>query len=135
MAVCHKAKMTDSDESFWQGMEQEASDELYGVNGNLLDLLCVTISVCESDPALFEGYDALIGYGHPVRVTAQVFKNVLRTFDRFLHIDHPFVRVQAGLEFGESLWLLIGGKDTRKAQSTSTNFPRNTIPKASSLNR
>jgi len=117
--VCQKAKMTDSDESMGQGVEQKATNEFHRCNGMLPYSVDVSISVGKGNHAVFYSDDTLIRERDPMGVAAQVFKYVFRSVDRLSHADHPFVGVETAHELGELLRFPIGGKDTGKVQGAA----------------
>ena len=53
------------------------------------DPVCPPTLAGKRDHAIFERDDALIGYGHPMGVPAEILKDVFRMLDRFLDIDDP----------------------------------------------
>jgi len=87
--------MPDFDESTGQRMEQEPSDELNRVDSGLLDLFGFTILVCKGYPPILEGDQTMIGYGDPMGVAAEIFKDVFGTFNRLLKVDDPLFRIKA----------------------------------------
>ena len=78
-AVGEKAEVADALKSGGQDMEQESADEFGGVEGHQAGRGVVfTAPIEKRDPAIGEGLDAMIGNGHPMRVTAQVVQYRLR---------------------------------------------------------
>lgn len=45
----------------------------------------------ESDPAVFDVGEAVVGDGHAMSVTAHVVEHLLGTGERTLGVDHPFI--------------------------------------------
>jgi len=71
-------------------MEQEASDELLSPQGHCFELAPVfAIPVAESDPAVLNLLEAMVGDSHPMGIGPQVIQDLLRTGERLLGIDHP----------------------------------------------
>ena len=87
--------MSDSEEALWQGVEQKAADKLDSADGGLLEHVIFPIFIPEAYHAVFDCCEAGVGDSHPVGITGQVFKDVLRVFDRFSYTDDPFVFIES----------------------------------------
>ena len=60
-------------EAFWQYMQEEATEEVHGVQGHDALLAAVgIIAPSEADALTVEGGDAVVGDGHAVGVAAEV---------------------------------------------------------------
>jgi hypothetical protein len=75
-------------------VKQKPSDKLNGGDGGLLELIPFTILIPEADPAICNGCDARVGDSHPVSVSCQVFKDMLRISNGFPDTDDPFVFIE-----------------------------------------
>lgn len=73
--------MADFDKSIGQRMEQKPPDELNSLDSDLLDLFGFTIFVCKGYLPVLKRDQTVIGYGHPMSVTSQIFKDVLGVFN------------------------------------------------------
>ena len=75
-------------------VEQEASDELIGGDGNgaVARLIGVPgLATPEGDGAAVEGEDAAVGDGDPVGVARQVSEHLLRSAEGWLGVDDPIL--------------------------------------------
>ena len=71
-------------------MEQKASDKLLGVeNDGLFTIAIFAIAVAQSDLALVDGEDAIVGERHTVGVAAKIVENGLGRAERLFRIDDP----------------------------------------------
>ena len=91
--------MTDAVEPVGQDMDQEAADELVGVERHQLVAgigLGAVILPFESHAFAVEGDQPAIGNSDPVRVAGQVSEHRLGSAKRPFGIDHPFDLSQWG---------------------------------------
>jgi hypothetical protein len=86
--------MSDSDKASWQAVQEEPADKLHRRDGNRFCPLLLSVFCTEGDHAVFKGFDAAIGNGHPMGITRQVFNNKFRALDRVAHTDHPVFCIQ-----------------------------------------
>ena len=78
-------------EAVRQGVEQEAADELVGVEGHDLRLAVVAIVLpAEGDVIVGHGDQPRIGDGDAVGVATEIGQHLLRPAERRLCIDDPF---------------------------------------------
>lgn len=71
-------------------MEEEASDELMGVEGHFSGFIVFfPIAVCKGDFAVIDGEDPIVGYGDPVGVATEIFKYLFRAGNGAFCIDNP----------------------------------------------
>jgi|TARA_B100000315_G_C14217064_1_gene424737 hypothetical protein len=81
-------------------VQEEASDELVGVEGKEFDLVVVgSVLVGEGDLAVVNRDDAMIGDSDPMGVASEIAEELLRTGERRLCIGDPV----GGGEFVEQL--------------------------------
>src|SRR3989449_7004106 len=97
-----QAEITDFDEARREDVLEEAADELLGGNGATLELAGSRFFVIESDVAIFETDQAMIGDGHAKDVRSKVFESGEAAADR-LGADHPSLLAGAGRHGREHL--------------------------------
>ena len=84
--------MANPHETIRKDVEQEATDELIGLKRHWPNSIGVSsIAVRESDAALIQREDAIVGYGDTVSVTAEVVENFVRDRERSLGVDNPLL--------------------------------------------
>ena len=80
-------------------MQEEAADELVGVETHHLGLVAIGVVVpSEAHMLAVEVDEAVVADGGLVGVAAQVRQNLLGAGERGLGVDHPVVRSQRGLQ-------------------------------------
>src|SRR5215470_5673248 len=92
VGIGEDAVETDAMKSVGQDMDQEAADELVGVEGHKLVASVALGSVIlpfERDARAVEGDETAVGNSHPVRVARQVGEHSIGSAKRPLGIDHP----------------------------------------------
>jgi len=91
-AVGEQAIAADSHEAFWQYMQEEAAEEVHGVESHDALLAAVRIIAPEKADALsVEGGDAVVADGHAMGVAAEVTQHVFRSAEGRLGMDVPFL--------------------------------------------
>ena len=91
--------MPDPDESLRQDVEQEAADELEGVQGHGLGPVAVSgVSISEGDLVPFQAEDAVVGDGYPVGISAHVVDDLVWAAEGGFAVDVPVFLVQARQE-------------------------------------
>jgi len=109
MAVGQEAVIADVLEARWQGVLQEAADELLGGDGHHLGFAAVAVIFpLEGDLAVFQDEQAAVGNGDAVSVAAEIFEHVLGSTERCLGVDHPFGISQRSQVAGECWWIAEG---------------------------
>src|SRR5579863_5363007 len=89
-AVGQQAIAADADEAFWQNMQEEAAEEVHGVESHDALLAAVGIIAPEEADALpVEGGDAVVADGHAVGVAAEVAQHMLGSAEGRLSMDVP----------------------------------------------
>ena len=82
--------MPDAVEAVWEGVEQEAADELIGAQGHELGLTILTIVFPgEADLAVFEADQAAVGNGDAVSVAAEIGQDLFWSAEGSLGVDDP----------------------------------------------
>lgn len=90
LAIGRESKMPDAYEPPGQDMQQEAADELLGLESH--QLLFVSLPVIfpvECDLAVVEADQTVIGYGDPMCIAAEIVQDLMRAAEGRLRIDHP----------------------------------------------
>ena len=64
----------------------------------MFELIFFAILIPEADPAICNGCDARVGDSHPVSVSGQIFKDMLRISNGFPDTDDPFVFIESVFE-------------------------------------
>ena len=83
--------MPDAHESTGKDMKQKAADELLSLESHQLLLVSLpVIFPAECDFAVFKPDQTVVGYGDPVRITAEIVQHLFRAAKRRLRIDDPF---------------------------------------------
>src|SRR5450759_1102408 len=91
-AVGKQAVATYAHEAFRQHVQEEAAEEVDGVEGH--DPLLAAVGIippAEADALAVEGNEAVVGDGHAVGVTAEVAQDMFRSAEGRLGIDVPFL--------------------------------------------
>ena len=90
--IRQKAEVSDANESVWQHMLQEASQELDGAERAQLCAIPIRIvTPAERYFPVLEGYDPVIADGDPVGVLRQIRQNLLRPAEWSLRVADPFL--------------------------------------------
>ena len=108
VGIGEEAVMTDAVEPVGQYVDQEAADELVGVERHELVAgvaLGPVILPFESHALAVEGNEPAVGNSDPVSVAGQVGEDSLGSAKRPLGIDHPFDFSQCGNVGFEARWL------------------------------
>jgi hypothetical protein len=75
-AVGQKAKVTDAHEAVGEDVKKESSDKFHGRQCHGFKLASIfAIPVEESNVAVFDSQDAMVGQGHPMGIASQVVQN------------------------------------------------------------
>lgn len=77
MSGAEQAVVTNLDEAWWEDMLEEATDELFGGDGAMLELISGRFFVGESDLAIMEVAEAVVAEGHTKDVGGEVLKSLL----------------------------------------------------------
>src|SRR5207245_1422154 len=84
------AVVADAMEAVGQDVEQEAADELVGVEGHRLSLVMVAIVLPEeADAAVGESDEAAVGDGDAMGIAGEIIEHLLGSAERSLGIDDP----------------------------------------------
>ena len=95
VAVGEQTEVADLDEAGGQDVEEEAADELNGIEGH--DCTAVVMSgvpPAEANLSLVEAEQSTVGDGDAVGVAGQVLEHVFRTAEGRLGVDHPLLAAQ-----------------------------------------
>lgn len=98
VSVGKKAVVANPHEATGKHVEKEPAKELEGVEAHgSLNVLIGVVLVAESDLAVVEGDQPLIGDGDAMGVSGEVLEHLLGTAERGLGVNHP-VFISKGLE-------------------------------------
>src|SRR5713101_2676087 len=105
-AVGEEAKVSDADEAFGEQVQQESAQELLQRQGQQLLFIVVSgVAPTESDLAVHQRDQAMVGDRHAVRVAAQILEHIVRAPEGWFGVDHPVVSEQWPEPGGEGLRL------------------------------
>ena len=94
-AVGQQAVAADAHEAFWQHVQEEAAEEVHGVEGHDALLAAVgIIAPAEADALAVEGGDAVVGDGHAVGVAAEIAQHMFGAAEGRLGMDVPSLLAQ-----------------------------------------
>ena len=109
--------MADAMEAVRHGVQQEPTDELVRGEGHHLGLAVVTVVFPgQTDLAVGEPGQPVVGDGDPVRLAAEIGEHLRRAGERTLGVDHPLDAAEGAEAFGESIGSGEGCERARKAQ-------------------
>jgi len=95
IAVRKEAEMPDLYKATGENVQEKAADELHRVQGHLFDLIVVLrISPSKAHAAILKAQQPPIGNRHSMGVSRQIPQDLLRSAERRLGVDHPFLLVQ-----------------------------------------
>jgi hypothetical protein len=78
-AIGQETEVTDAHETIRQDVEQKAFDKLVGVeNRCLFPIAVLAIAIAQSDLAMIDREDPIVGKRHAVSVAAEIVENDLR---------------------------------------------------------
>ncbi len=90
LAIAEEAVVADAMEALGEDMQQEAADKLVGRDGH--DLLATAVPIvlpAETNGAIIDVDEAIVGDGDAVRVAADVIEDLLGSGEGRLGVDHP----------------------------------------------
>ena len=93
--VGEQPEMADAHEAFGQHMEEEAAQELGGIESH--DALLAAMGIvlpAKADALSVEGQQAVIGNGDAMGIASHVVQDLLRPCEGLLGIDNPFALAQ-----------------------------------------
>lgn len=104
--IGEKSEVADAHETFRKHVKQKAAQELLcGQCHIALDVSMGTISPSEGNLSIVKGDQSMIGNGHSMGVTAEIFENMFRAAERALAVDDPIFTVKVLNESGKHLWI------------------------------
>ncbi len=103
-AIGEQAEMAYAYESQGEDMKEETTDEFVAGQGHGFDAIGVSvITPPETDLALGEVDETVVGQCDAVGISPKVSDDLLRSGEGTLGVDHPIVRTQRFEEGGEAL--------------------------------
>ena len=95
--------MSYLDEAAGQHMQQEAANELHGVQRHFFDLVAAPgVAPAEADSTRFEGEQSAIRDGDAVSVACEIAKHLIRPAKRGPDADHPVQLLEPRYPFLEA---------------------------------
>ena len=117
MAVGEEAEVADAMEAVRQDVQQEAADELVGVERHHLGLAVVAIVLpAEADLAVVEADQPAVGDGDAMGVAAEIGQHLLGPAEGRLGIDDPVDAAQSVEAGGEGVGLGKTGEIAEEAE-------------------
>ena len=114
--VGHKAEVTDANKALGQDMQQEAADELLGVEfENAFDIADLAVEPTKLNVLSIKGQQSMVGDGNAMGVTAQVAEDLFGSAEGRFGIDDPVVDVERADPGAETLGFFQGLKLGREA--------------------
>src|SRR3984957_10793882 len=130
VAVAEQAVITDPLEAAGQDMDEEAADELVGIQCHRLLLAAATIILpLEANLAILDIKDTIVGNGDAVCIAADILQDLLRSGERALCIDRPFGLADRGQVTLEGSPLLQVSQGGEKCQLTGGKRPLQSLSK------
>ncbi len=117
MAVGHEAVVADAMKPVGQRMDQEAADELIGIEGHDLRAAAVAI-ILPAECDMVVGYTDQAGVGdrNPMGVAPEIGQNLLGPAERRFGVDDPFDPAQVIEMLGEGRAVRQAGKCAEEAE-------------------
>jgi len=104
IAVAQKAVVANTLKTVGQNVEQEAANELLGLQGHRFLLVVVTIIFpAEDDLAVVDVEEAVVGKGDAMGIATQVVEDLFRAAEGCFGVDDPLGFAKRGQVLGESL--------------------------------
>jgi len=109
--------MPDPLKSAGQDMQQETANKLIDIQAHhLLTRVVAVILPVKTDLAIDAIDQTLIGNSHPMRITAQILKDLLRAAKRWLGVNHPVDLSYRSQIAGKGIGTLQRFKGVKKVQ-------------------
>jgi hypothetical protein len=90
VTVGEKAEVTDLDEPGWQHVQQEAAEELHGIEAHDLDTVVVSgVAPAEAHLTIGETQQSTVSNGDTMSVTGQILENMGGPAEGRLGVNHP----------------------------------------------
>src|ERR1700693_1260734 len=97
MAVGQEAVVPNAMEAIRQRVQQEAADELIGIEGHDLGFAVMTIVLpAEADTAINQADETRVGDRHTMRVAAEICEHLIGPAKGRLGVDYPLDPPQLG---------------------------------------
>ncbi len=90
MSGAEQAVVTDLDETGWQDVLEEATDELLGGDGAILELVSGGVFIRESDLAIMQFAEAVVTEGDTKDVRGEILEGLLARAHGFGMTTHFF---------------------------------------------
>lgn len=92
ITIRQKAEVTDLGETLGKNVKQEAADELVCIQSHGSDaVVFFAVFPLERDFAVLKCQQAVVGNGDPVRIAAEVVKDLSGSSERRFCVDDPFM--------------------------------------------
>lgn len=90
-----KAEVSDADETLWQQVQQETTQELICRERHRpLSVAVGAVSPAEGDVAIRKGNQAMVGNGHSMGIAAEIAENIFRAAEGPFAVDDPLMAEQ-----------------------------------------
>ena len=95
ITVRKKAEMPDLYKAAGQNVQEEAADELHGVQGHLFDLIVILrISPSKAHATILKAQQPPIGNRHSMGISRQIPQDLLRSTERMSGVNYPRPRAR-----------------------------------------
>lgn len=92
MTISHKAEVTDLGEALRKNVKQEAADELVCFQSHSANaIVFLAVFPLKGDSAVLKRYQAVVGNGDPVRIAAEIIKDLSRSSEGRFCVNDPFM--------------------------------------------
>ena len=92
ITISQKAEVTDLGETLGKNVKQEAADELVCFHSHGSDaVVFFAVFPLECDFGVLKCYQAVVANGDPVRIAAEVVKDLSGSSEGRFCVDHPFM--------------------------------------------
>lgn len=118
VSIGEKAEVADSDIAVGQHMLEKATDEFGGIECHQAEFLGPVVPPAESDFAISDVGDSVVGDGDPMGISAEIVEDLLWTAERLLGIDDPLVTTGLANPRGIAARVLQFGKLAVKLESS-----------------
>ena len=101
--VGEESEVTNANQPLGQDVDEESAQEL--IRGNGHDLLLAAVGIvqpAERDAIVFEGHEAMVGYGDAVGVAGQVVENMFGAAEGRLGVNDPVLLAELPEKVAES---------------------------------
>jgi hypothetical protein len=109
--------MTNALETVWQDVQQEAADELVGVQGHhFLAVVVAIVLPAKGDRIVVDSGQAGVGDCHAMGISAEIIEHSLRAAKGWLRVDHPVDFPRHPKKFGKGIGPVEFGQGSTQSE-------------------